>query len=60
MMANGNLQDFVNQYIVYFSNDGTKPMIVKYVGLCHKDDFYNGQKTLSLKVGYHARIMIIG
>lgn len=45
-------------YKVYFSNDGTKPIIIIDRGTNNDPKIKNGQKTLSLKLGYHCRYMV--
>lgn len=40
---------------VYFSNDGTQPVIYGNWIVCSSKVIKNGSKTLSLKLGYHAR-----
>lgn len=43
---------------VYFSNDGTHPMIFGNWLLCDSRIIKNGQKTFCLKHGYHARMEV--
>lgn len=50
-------------YRVYFSNDGTRPILKEECTNSNapimSKGVTNGQKTLSLKYGYHARFMVI-